>query len=196
MVHTEREDILQVRNLKDVELRKEIARLNEELAQLYAVIDRQDELLIGRQDSITALQAEVEGQASAIAGQLALATSNQAAHALEISLLSSEILSQRELFAADIRYLKEYTRSIIRDMLFASVVGERPDLSPGSPYPSLESRQDAERYLSRLDLIDTEWYLSANPDVRSEGVEPLQHYALFGVWEKRSPNGRLADDVV
>lgn len=38
------------------------------------------------------------------------------------------------------------------------------------------------------DGFDAEWYLAANPDVASKGIDPVQHYQQFGIREGRAPN--------
>ena len=42
-------------------------------------------------------------------------------------------------------------------------------------------------------LFDPDWYLSANPDVASAGLDPLAHYCRFGAQEHRSPNAYFDD---
>ena len=37
-------------------------------------------------------------------------------------------------------------------------------------------------------LFDREWYLAQNPDVAATGMDPLQHYIVFGANEGRDPN--------
>ena len=37
------------------------------------------------------------------------------------------------------------------------------------------------------ELFDADWYLSVNPDVRGDGVDPLQHYVRHGDREGRQP---------
>ena len=36
-------------------------------------------------------------------------------------------------------------------------------------------------------FFDTSWYLSHYPDVAARGIDPLDHYHLFGAWEGRDP---------
>lgn len=36
--------------------------------------------------------------------------------------------------------------------------------------------------------FDAEWYLAANPDVASKGIDPLQHFQQYGIREGRAPN--------
>jgi GT2 family glycosyltransferase len=39
-----------------------------------------------------------------------------------------------------------------------------------------------------LALVDSQWYLNQNQDVRESGMNPLQHYWEYGVKEGRNPN--------
>lgn len=36
-------------------------------------------------------------------------------------------------------------------------------------------------------LFDKAWYLEAYPDVASSGIDPIEHYLMFGALEQRSP---------
>ncbi|CAK7261983.1 MULTISPECIES: class I SAM-dependent methyltransferase [unclassified Shinella] len=45
--------------------------------------------------------------------------------------------------------------------------------------------------LRRSGLFDAEWYLSEYRDVAEAGVDPSQHYILYGAREGREPNGTL-----
>lgn len=44
--------------------------------------------------------------------------------------------------------------------------------------------------------FDKEWYLARNADLADLGLDPLDHYLLFGRVEGRAPNGRILDGVI
>jgi hypothetical protein len=46
----------------------------------------------------------------------------------------------------------------------------------------------AERIIARSPLLDKDWYLANNPDVREWGLNPLRHYVAFGANEGRDPS--------
>ena len=39
-----------------------------------------------------------------------------------------------------------------------------------------------------LNFFDAQWYLENNPDVQKDGIDPLKHFSLHGLYEGRSPN--------
>lgn len=48
------------------------------------------------------------------------------------------------------------------------------------------ANRDAEKRIA--EIFDHHWYLMSNPDVASNGLDPLEHYLAFGSSENRSPN--------
>lgn len=50
--------------------------------------------------------------------------------------------------------------------------------------------------LKRSGLFDADWYRRRYPDVARDGMDPAQHYILFGASEGREPNGALNGEPV
>jgi len=67
---------------------------------------------------------------------------------------------------------------------------EREDgfLSPVAQSDPVTSAQKTDvQLLSESEFFDAEWYLTANPDVRSAGLDPVRHYLDFGASEGKKP---------
>ena len=45
--------------------------------------------------------------------------------------------------------------------------------------------------ISSSDFFDGEWYLTRNPDVKAAGMDPLEHYLLYGWKEGRDPSPKF-----
>jgi len=41
-------------------------------------------------------------------------------------------------------------------------------------------------------FFDAKWYLSHNPDVKKSGLDPLEHYLLYGGIEGRDPSDKFS----
>src|SRR5262249_36240733 len=64
----------------------------------------------------------------------------------------------------------------------------RKQLNPKSyADPAQAAKEDAARLLARSSLFDPKWYLVTYPDIRDAGVDPLEHYLLYGGFEGRAP---------
>lgn len=37
-------------------------------------------------------------------------------------------------------------------------------------------------------LVDADWYLKTYPDVQDAGLDPVDHYAMYGIFEGRAPS--------
>jgi capsular polysaccharide biosynthesis protein len=48
------------------------------------------------------------------------------------------------------------------------------------------------RIVGYITAFDADYYLMNYPDIASAGIDPLTHYARYGIWEGRSPNRKLA----
>jgi glycosyltransferase involved in cell wall biosynthesis len=46
----------------------------------------------------------------------------------------------------------------------------------------------ATRAIAQSGLFERKWYLSNNPDVAAEGIDPIRHYVLYGAKERRDPS--------
>ncbi|WP_180982574.1 glycosyltransferase family 2 protein [Methylocella silvestris] len=53
---------------------------------------------------------------------------------------------------------------------------------------SRSSGEHARSIIEKSGIFDEGWYLETYPDVRAEGVDPLDHYIRFGSDENRNPN--------
>ena len=42
-------------------------------------------------------------------------------------------------------------------------------------------------FIAAAKLMDTEWYLEANPDVSAAAMDPIYHDVAFGAYEGRNP---------
>src|SRR5882757_9167118 len=61
-------------------------------------------------------------------------------------------------------------------------------LSPvAQPRPATSVQKTDEQLISESEFFDAEWYLTANPDVRSAGLDPVRHYLDFGAGEGKKP---------
>lgn len=45
--------------------------------------------------------------------------------------------------------------------------------------------------LTKSGIVDRDWYVASNPDVKAQGVDPVMHYLLHGIREGRAPNPTL-----
>ncbi len=44
----------------------------------------------------------------------------------------------------------------------------------------------------KSDLFDAEWYIRQYPDVKTKGINPLEHYLRFGGIEGRDPSSEFS----
>jgi glycosyltransferase involved in cell wall biosynthesis/SAM-dependent methyltransferase len=63
--------------------------------------------------------------------------------------------------------------------------GFLPPVAQSDPVTSAQKTD--EQLLSESEFFDAEWYLTANPDVRSAGLDPARHYLDFGASEGKKP---------
>ncbi|TRY30770.1 hypothetical protein [Aliiglaciecola sp. M165] len=84
-----------------------------------------------------------------------------------------EIKNRRELLSIEKTFLHKYfyARKKISNKLNKNVYSE-----------------DDEKLLLHSDLFDLMWYLNRYPDVKHSGVNPVKHYLVSGVTEKRLPS--------
>lgn len=93
---------------------------------------------------------------------------------------------------------------VARKKVATSVTQAETVLEP--QLPAQTSEVDAERIASALQsevniveqqveqerrdaiFFDGQWYLNAYPDIREEGINPLEHFLAFGAKEGRNPN--------
>jgi len=65
----------------------------------------------------------------------------------------------------------------------------RPDRGPRGAYGMTKSQfHEARQRVAATGLFDGEYYLSRYPDVAASRIDPLDHYVLFGMAEKRDPH--------
>lgn len=60
------------------------------------------------------------------------------------------------------------------------------------------SRRALQQNVQRLrgsELFDRDWYLAEYPDVANSGMDPAEHYLLFGVHEGRDPGPLFSTDA-
>lgn len=50
------------------------------------------------------------------------------------------------------------------------------------------SAEDSQRLLEASGLFDSVWYLEKNKDVARAGMNPIEHYVLYGAAELRNPS--------
>lgn len=53
---------------------------------------------------------------------------------------------------------------------------------------TIESRQQDTSQIATSEYFDIEWYLRTYPDVKESGINPAEHYLLFGATEARMPS--------
>lgn len=53
------------------------------------------------------------------------------------------------------------------------------------------SEQDVQEIIEKSGVFDKEWYLAQYIDVAQSGMDPLEHYVLFGAKEFRNPNSQF-----
>lgn len=56
---------------------------------------------------------------------------------------------------------------------------------------TIESRQQDTSQIATSEYFDIEWYLRTYPDVKESGINPAEHYLLFGATEARMPSPRF-----
>lgn len=67
--------------------------------------------------------------------------------------------------------------------------------NPGvTPAPQPDPAPEAEPVTSSIALVDSDWYLSQNPDVAAAGIDASTHYMQWGWQEGRDPNSLFDTD--
>lgn len=170
-----------------MELEARISRLSTQVEQLHA-IERKFTALEEQQHSLTEqIQADREREEQ-LRNELHQTTWNarhwqEEAHALRAST-SWKITAPLRALAP--RSLLRTAKSIarpIRDGLLRLVRGPA---RAAAPIAEADAGPDA-ALLATSSLFDPIWYLAEYPDVAQAGVDPLQHYLLYGGYEGRNP---------
>lgn len=97
-------------------------------------------------------------------------------------------------------------------LLDSSIFAVKPDSVPKVNFRTCEVASSREEFLKISEklisanssfnnaiikasgLFDPTWYLVANPDVKSAGIDPLQHFLRHGLLEGRDPSPEFNDD--
>lgn len=83
--------------------------------------------------------------------------------------------------------LTKYARDMIRDLLSAAAAEVK----------SVDAEKQAgddiaiASILARTNILDEDWYLKANSDVKRAGLAAHDHYSRYGIHEDRPPNEML-----
>ncbi|MFZ5964856.1 hypothetical protein ACOXXX_18080 [Thalassococcus sp. BH17M4-6] len=94
-------------------------------------------------------------------------------------------LKDAETRLADLQSAVNALQHNIPEALAAVAAPERP---PGAVSRRLStSLRRLEKRIREAGLIDAEWYLRHNPDLSDQGLDPVRHYTLHGISERRLP---------
>ena len=158
------------REAEHLVLRNEIAHRVEQVQKLQQIVgDREAEHLVLRNEIARSVEQvqKVQQSVEILEGELASSRQQLGEHAQLIA-------SPRRLFLRAVRGLGHVPRKF------------------KFPFKRRRKRRrdrDRDRDLIAFSgLFDETWYLSQNPDVAIEGVEPLTHYLRNGASEGRNPN--------
>lgn len=157
------------RNLQ--ELHREIAQLRHEILDIRQMLDA---LSIG----VTVSSTQTENQVTAHQTPSSDATS-QPALDQQTSAASERTAQIEAKLAAPIVLVSRKSWQSIRAVLRQTAIA--------SLYRSIRFRREA-RMLEASGLIDTSWYQTEYPDVRSAGISPALHFVQHGWQEGRRPN--------
>ncbi|WBU63770.1 class I SAM-dependent methyltransferase [Paracoccus aerodenitrificans] len=200
------------RKAEGIELRSELASLrNSSTTEIAALRKRHDDeirkrdaelkkLREGRDAEITkrdALVQSAEGQTARLQSEIGALTHRllelQAAHeslaesasrkssdlTVESKRKSDEILKSQAEAQKRIRETIQNAAELIR--VFAPDHPSRTSLALSPGTRALLKRAEEEN------IVDADWYLKHNPDVKEAGISPVRHYVLYGAAEKRLP---------
>ena len=164
-------------------LEEELAAARHELNARRKAIRSDDDPLVARE--LLRLQAAVAEQASLAAERQAAIEHLRADRAQKVAGRDRQI----EKLSAQLKSLQDQIavarpqRSGHRSLMtwLAGLTRLLQSKQAGKRAAHLAMLQDTE-------LFDPTWYLSKNPDVRAEGLDPAAHYLAFGGPEGRAPS--------
>jgi chromosome segregation ATPase len=111
-------------------------------------------------------------------------------HAEKFEKLSSDLGHLTRLIERERADFQHERRSLEADLSNASAMFGRIVATVAStvvPWRKAAVLSRWGRYLVEAGLLNPSWYLTNNPDVAAAGVDPVQHYLLYGAAEGRQP---------
>jgi GT2 family glycosyltransferase/SAM-dependent methyltransferase len=163
----------------------EISSLKEMLAQRGAQIreleQTLEQTLVARQVDISNLRNMVADRDKHVADLIT--EKDQLGDGL------SRLRAEHGLLKIELTKRTEELDSVLRSRVWklTSPLRALGRLRPGSQVESHQLKKDRQ-LISQSALFDASWYLSQNPDVAQQGIDPLDHYIHHGGIEGRDPS--------
>lgn len=167
---------LEERFMETSELTKVVFSLEEELAEQKSAISAERDEWNARLGASARCIEERDADISTLNGMIKAGDCRMRAYECELRVLSGLIADYNAILSA--LRSNRYPR-LVRALLRMS--GSTLELPPAN-----DDRRDEEVLLD-CHLFDHDWYLASYPDVRSQGMDPIDHYLLHGAMEGRDP---------
>lgn len=151
------------------------ARIDRDNKRLQAELGELTRRLVQNQETVDTTRQALKDAQQALQDARA-ATSSMASR---FKKLEDQIKAERLITKERIATILDNAQRLIRAFAPAKPSGIKAALSPA--LKALVRRMQA------TGLVDDAWYLKKNPDVRKTGLDPRQHYVLYGAAEGRLP---------
>jgi hypothetical protein len=168
---------------KSTESEERIEELQNRIAQLLGDMETLREQDLAKSTESAKAQSHVANLKSQLETAERLRKSNDEARFRESAALT-RLLAQRDNESAS---LKEMLLNLVKSFSSADPERRMSALLP----PERRKRVHIDRYcqvLKSVGCVDSDWYLSLYPDVAASGLDPVEHFAAFGVFEGRIPH--------
>lgn len=208
---------LKLEQERNLNLEKAVEKQTRDHKALIAMIDEKEsehKMFIDRQaKNVTKLEEENKSLFEQLSSnQLTFATSleNKNKHIEQLQAEKKETLSKLIVVSRDSTKLNNrfsklklnynilsYEKFLLEGELKASssffgrAKGALSNIKNFRRKSAIEARQQDTSQIATSEYFDIEWYLRTYPDVQESGINPAEHYLLFGATEARMPSPRF-----